>query len=273
MEKLPTVSNKSMFFDVAMFEHCQRVSKVFAASSMVPDHFQGNVSNCMIAMNYAARLNMDIFMVMQSLYVVHGRPGIESKLMIAIFNTNPKYTGLKFKTSGEGQKKNCIAYTKESKTGEIIEGPPVSMEMARLEGWVDKKGSKWKTLPDLMLRYRAAAFFIRLYSPESILGLQTKEELLDTTDYIDITPEKSDNIVDEIKEKATVKPEKDVQEELGENVNSEELENPEPPKTYEWIKKNDADGFLAAIEECGFSKEPEGDVSKAKVVECYDFMN
>jgi hypothetical protein len=53
------------------------------------------------------------------------------------------------------------------------------MAMAKKEGWATKSGSKWQTMPDLMIRYRAAAFWGRLYIPELLVGIQTEEEVVD----------------------------------------------------------------------------------------------
>jgi hypothetical protein len=73
----------------------------------------------------------------------------------------------------------CYAVTTEKATGREIVGPVVSMQMAKEEGWSTKSGSKWKTMPQLMLRYRAAAFLIRTTAPEIGLGLYTTDELQD----------------------------------------------------------------------------------------------
>ncbi|MGK3945742.1 hypothetical protein ABK046_46285, partial [Streptomyces caeruleatus] len=54
--------------------------------------------------------------------------------------------------------------------------------MAKAEGWSTKSGSKWKTMPELMLMYRAAAFLIRAYAPEISMGLRTDDEIIDTVD-------------------------------------------------------------------------------------------
>ena len=51
--------------------------------------------------------------------------------------------------------------------------------MAKREGWATKAGSKWQTMPELMIRYRAAAFWGRLYIPELLVGIQTQEEVID----------------------------------------------------------------------------------------------
>jgi hypothetical protein len=42
-----------------------------------------------------------------------------------------------------------------------------------------QEGSKWATMPELMIRYRAAAFWGRLYASDLLLGLQTQEEAID----------------------------------------------------------------------------------------------
>ena len=51
------------------------------------------------------------------------------------------------------------------------------MAMVKAEGWITN--SKWKSMPEQMLAYRAAAFFARVYCPESLMGLQTYEEVID----------------------------------------------------------------------------------------------
>lgn len=61
----------------------------------------------------------------------------------------------------------------------IVESPAVNMEMAVKEGWYQKNGSKWQTMPEVMLRYRTASFFGKLYAPELLMGLQTVEEMQD----------------------------------------------------------------------------------------------
>jgi hypothetical protein len=68
----------------------------------------------------------------------------------------------------------------ELATNTRLESTKVTMEMAVNEGWYGKNGSKWQSMPDLMLRYRSAAFFGRIYAPELLMGLTTAEEVRDT---------------------------------------------------------------------------------------------
>ncbi len=179
----------SFFFDMQKFADAQRVATLLSASSLLPAHFQKSIANCVIALNLAERLRVDPFMLMQNLYVVHGRPGIEGKLAIALVEGTGRFSPLKFKMEGQGKTKKgvtraecCTAYATELKTGEVIEGPPVTWEMAEAEGWTKDKGtelSKWQTMPDLMFRYRSAMFFARVNCPGALLGLRSSDEIED----------------------------------------------------------------------------------------------
>jgi hypothetical protein len=171
-------ASSSLFFDVQKFEHAQRVAKMLSTSSLVPEHFRQNLGNCVIALNYADRIKADPFMVMQNMYVVHGKPGIEGKLVIALINQCGRFEPLEFDENAQ----SCTAYAKEIKSGKVLKGPTVNMAMVKAEGWLDKTGSKWKTMPQIMFRYRAATFFARTYCPEVLLGMQTVEELEDILD-------------------------------------------------------------------------------------------
>ena len=172
------------FFDLQGFELLQRVAKAFASSTLVPVQYQGNVANCMIALNLSERLHADALMVMQNLYIVHGNPGWSSKFLIASVNTCGRYESLRYEWRGEEGKPNfgCRAWTIERSTGEKLYGIWVDWKMVKAEGWDAKKGSKWMTMPDQMFIYRAAAFWQRAYAPEISMGLATAEELQDTFD-------------------------------------------------------------------------------------------
>lgn len=169
-ELVPTMAERS-------FALVQREATAMANSSLVPKEFQGNIPNCLIALNLARRIGADPLMVVQNLDVIHGRPSFRATFLIACLNQCGRFTPLRYRISGEGDDKTCVAIANDMKTGEEYEGPPVTIRMAREEGWSTKSGSKWKTMPDLMLRYRAAAFFARTTAPEVAMGLYTSDEL------------------------------------------------------------------------------------------------
>ena len=68
------------------------------------------------------------------------------------------------------------------------------MKMARQEGWT--KNSKYQSMPELMLRNRAATFFGRQYIPDLLLGVQTSEEVVDIQP-IDVTTGNVEIVVDQ----------------------------------------------------------------------------
>jgi len=169
------------FFDMQGFELLQRVAKAFAASTLVPAAYQGNLANCMIALNIARRLKADELMVMQNLYIVHGNPGWSAKFLIACVNTCGRFSALRYEWKGEPGTDNfgCRAWAIERETSERLNGVWIDWKMVKAEGWHSKSGSKWKTMPDQMFVYRAAAFWQRAYAPEISMGLNTTEELAD----------------------------------------------------------------------------------------------
>ena len=175
-------------FSVEGFEHAQRVAVMLSKSSLIPKEFQNNVQNTMIALEMSYRIGASPLMVMQNLYIVHGKPSWSSTFMISAINSCGRFAPLRFELTGQDMDMRCVAWTTEKGKGERIEGPPVTMKMAKAEGWIDKNGSKWKTMPELMIRYRAATFFARMYCPEITMGMHTREEVMDI-EYTEVKPD------------------------------------------------------------------------------------
>jgi hypothetical protein len=161
---------------LSSFEMAQRQAKALSASDLVPQQYKNNVANTLVALEIANRIGASPLMVMQNLNIIHGRPSWGSSFIIAAINGSGKFTALRF--VGD-LSKGIKAVCQEKATGELLEGPTVTMDMAKAEGWLDKAGSKWKTMPELMMRYRAAAFFGRLYAPEITMGMHSTEEVVD----------------------------------------------------------------------------------------------
>ena len=183
------------------FELAQRAAKLLAQSSLVPKEYQGNIPNCVIALNMSARMNADPLMVMQNLYIVHGRPGWSSQFLISTFNTSGRFSALRYEWVGKQGTDDygCRAWAIEKETGERLEGSTITIDLAKQEGWYGKNGSKWQTMPQQMLMYRAAAWFIRAYAPELAMGMHTADEIIDTVELREDQYQVVDN---EVKEKA-----------------------------------------------------------------------
>lgn len=172
-----------------------RIARMYACSSMVPARFrvaengEDAIGDCAIGIQMAMRLNCSIMAFLQSCYIVHGTPGIESKLAVTLLLQSGKVRGrLRYakEFDGNGKVIGCRASV-TTKDGEDIEGTAVTWDMVEKEGWSKdgktSKGatiySKWNTMPELMFEYRSAMFLIRSRFPDVIMGMQSKEELED----------------------------------------------------------------------------------------------
>ena len=120
---------------------------------------------------------MSVLAVMQGMYVIKGRPAWSSQFIVSAINKSNLFTRLQFETEGEGSSLRCRAWAFERSTGKKLMGIWITMEMAQKEGWISKEGSKWRTMPDQMIRYRAATFFGRLYCPDILMGLYAPDEV------------------------------------------------------------------------------------------------
>ena len=182
------------YSSVKGFELLQRAAKVLAASSMVPKDYGGNIANCIVALEISLRMRVSPLMVMQNLHVIHGKPSWSSVFLIGALNGSPHYTPIKFHLSGEKGKdsRTCVASTVEKATGEVMEGPEVTIAMAKADGWWGRKDSKWPRMPELMLRYRAGAWLVRTVAPEMTMGFPGDDEVLDST----IMPMPTDVVVE-----------------------------------------------------------------------------
>ena len=176
-----TTTSTSVFSGIQQFEDAQRIAKALASSTLIPPQFQGQqgFANCLVALEIANRMRMSPFQVMQNLHIIHGRPSWSSQFIIGLINGCGRFSPLRYEISGKGDTLACAAVATELSTGEELRGPEVTMGMAKREGWATKSGSKWATMPELMIRYRAAAFWGRLFIPELLVGIHTQEEVMD----------------------------------------------------------------------------------------------
>lgn len=197
MNELQPTNNQQVAMLETAFNTEQRKAKLFANSSIVPKDYQSSqvgeqkaIANCFVAMNMAQRMKADPFMIMQNLYIVNGRPSFSSSFLIATINACGRFEPLhwsKIEKRGEAVLSNgttipnysCFAYTRAKGSDIDLIGTTIDMQMAVNEGWYGKTASKWQTMPEQMLKYRASAFWVRQYCPEIAMGLLTNDELID----------------------------------------------------------------------------------------------
>jgi hypothetical protein len=177
------------------------MAKFWSQSTIVPAAFQGKEQNCFMALEFAQRLNLPVMMVMSGLYVVNGRPAWEAKFLTAISNASGRFSPIRHKMTGTKGEDNygCIAYFTDLATNETIEGPEVTIAMAKGLGWT--KNPHWLYGYEYMLRYRAESLLVKTTAPELMCGLQTREE---REDMVNVTPPREKSAAEKAWEERTI---------------------------------------------------------------------
>lgn len=179
----------SMWNDTKLMNAAWRTSRMLSSSALVPDTYRNSPENCLVAIDIANRMGISPLMVMQNLYVVKGKPSWSGSFCAAAINGSGRFSPLEFVFVGTpGQDDfGCFAQATRMSNGVRCASDVVTMRMAKDEGWLNKPGSKWKTMPRQMMMYRSAAFFARAHCSDILLGLPTYEEVQDTRGYEDTT--------------------------------------------------------------------------------------
>ena len=159
------------------FRECYKLAKTFCQSSIIPQNYKDKVEDTAIAIDMANRMGVSPIMVMQSLYVVKGKPSWSGQACMTFLRN--RYKKVKVIYVGDKGADNRGCYIKAvDDDGDDIEGTTVTIEMAKAEGWMSNP--KWRNMPEQMLAYRAAAFFARIHCPEILMGVQIEGESEDS---------------------------------------------------------------------------------------------
>lgn len=170
-----------VFSNLENFREIFDIGKMFASSTLVPQAYQNKPMDCTIAVDMANRMGVSPMMVMQNLYVVQGKPSWSGQACTSLISGSGKFKNIKHVYTGEKGTDSwgCYLVATRIEDGEIVKGAEVTIKMAKDEKWVDKNGSKWKTMPELMLAYRASAFFARVHIPNALMGVAVEGEVED----------------------------------------------------------------------------------------------
>jgi len=174
----------NVFSDPEAFTQLARVASAFSKTAIVPEVYRGKPEDCMVAIDMANRLGVSPLMVMQNLYVVKGKPSWSGQACMALIQNCGRFRDVRHVYTGTkgSDDRGCYLEAIRMSNDEVVTGVEVTMSMAKSEGWISN--TKWKSMPELMLAYRAAAFFARVNCPETLMGLHVEGEM------DDIKPEK-----------------------------------------------------------------------------------
>ena len=172
-------NESSIYQNQNSFEFAQRQAKSLCQSQLVPTQYQGQngLPNCLVALEMSKRMNLSPLVVMQNLNVIHGRPTWSAQFITSNIMGCGRFKNFDYIVQGKDESLVVQCQATRVEDNKLIKGTAVSMRMARQEGWT--KNPKYSSMPELMLRNRAATFFGRQYIPDLLLGVQTSEEVID----------------------------------------------------------------------------------------------
>ena len=161
------------------FNQLLRAANMLSQTNIIPQTYQGKPQDCFVAIEMATRMGVSPMVVMQNMYVVKGKPSWAGQACMMLINSCGKFRDVKHIYTGEKgtDSRGCYISAIRISDGERIDGAEVTIDMAKAEGWLPNP--KWKNMPELMLAYRASAFFARVHCPEALMGVQVAEEIYD----------------------------------------------------------------------------------------------
>lgn len=167
--------------EVMTLDRLMEMSGMLAKSTIVPVNYQNRPENCLIALDMANRMGVSPMVVMQNLYVIQGKPSFSGSAIASMIRSSSQFRNVELNYIGTEGKDDWGAYVTAEKisSGKTLKGGTVTIAISKKEGWYQKAGSKWQTMPEIMLAYRAYAWFARVYAPELIMGMQSTEEVQD----------------------------------------------------------------------------------------------
>jgi len=175
----PELAPVTVWTDKKQFDQLLRAANMLSQTSIIPATYQGKPQDCFVALEMATRMGVSPLVVMQNMYVVKGKPAWAGQACTMFINSCGKFTQVKHVYTGEKGTDNrgCYVTATRISDGIQVNGVEVTLAMAKAEGWT--ANTKWRTMPELMLAYRASAFFARVHCPEALMGVQLADEIYD----------------------------------------------------------------------------------------------
>ena len=176
----PELAPVTVWTDKKQFDQLLRAANMLSQTSIIPASYQGKPQDCFVALEMATRMGVSPLVVMQNMYVVKGKPAWAGQACTMFINSCGKFTGVKHVYTGEKgtDSRGCYVTATRISDGVQVNGVEVTIAMAKAEGWTSN--TKWRNMPELMLAYRASAFFARVHCPEALMGVQLVDEIYDT---------------------------------------------------------------------------------------------
>ena len=180
VEQTTELATNGVWENKDQFNQLLRAANMLSQTSIIPATYQGKPQDCFVALEMATRMGVSPLVVMQNMYVVKGKPAWAGQACTMFINSCGKFTQVKHVYTGEKgtDSRGCYVTATRISDGIQVNGVEVTIAMAKAEGWT--ANTKWRNMPELMLAYRASAFFARVHCPEALMGVQLVDEIYDT---------------------------------------------------------------------------------------------
>ena len=180
VEQTTELATNGVWENKDQFNQLLRAAQMLSQTSIIPQSYQGKPQDCFVAIEMANRMGVSPLVVMQNMYVVKGKPAWAGQACTMFINSCGKFAGVKHVYTGEKgtDSRGCYVTATRISDGVQVNGVEVTIAMAKAEGWTSN--TKWRNMPELMLAYRASAFFARVHCPEALMGVQLVDEIYDT---------------------------------------------------------------------------------------------
>jgi len=186
-------SNGGLRLALTSFAEAEKFANLMSISNAVPKHLRGKPADCLAVLLQSLRWEMDPFAVAQKTYFVNDGMAYEAQLVNAIIISRaPLVARPDIKWTGEGDNLCCIA------SGLFKGESEAKVRTAHFKTITTKNSPLWKQDPQQQLAYFTLRAWARLYCPDILLGVYTKEEMENS--MIDVTNSAAATIENELKQ-------------------------------------------------------------------------
>lgn len=137
-----------------------KIAEKLSKSSIIPKEFQGKPENILLCMGMSEKMGLDLITVVNNLQMVMGHQEWKGSFIPVLIEKTGKYTDLEFNFVGKETDDTYGCYLEATRTrdGKRIKGTTITIALSKAEGWYNRN-SKWKTIPQQMLRLQGCFVF------------------------------------------------------------------------------------------------------------------
>jgi hypothetical protein len=175
-------SNLAVFEPDTLIKLSRIGDMMAGGKTTVPQHLQGNPSDCTAIAMQAYQWQMNPYAVAQKTHLVNGRLGYEAQLVVAVINSRaPVCERLRYDWEGDWNGVNGKTDKEEKRACTVScrfvgEAEPRKLRVSMAQVGV-RNSPLWVDDPRQQLAYLTAKRWARLHCPDVLLGVYTPDEL------------------------------------------------------------------------------------------------